>query len=215
MIYANRHEAGRLLAATLEHLRGEEPVVLALPRGGVVVGYQVAKALGAALDVLVVLTVAAPGAGEKAVGAVAPDTISLDKQAISGLGISRHYLATAVGRERLELIQRERVYRAERGPVDVEGRTVILVDDGVATGFTAETAVASLRRRKPARILFAAPVCSAEGAERLGRLVDGLICDHVPDDLRSVGMWYLDFTRVTDGEVIECLRAANTRRIPA
>jgi predicted phosphoribosyltransferase len=215
MVYRDRYDAGRRLAGKLERYRGEQPVVLALPRGGVVVGYEVATALDAPLDVLVVRKLGAPGAEEFAIGAIAPETTLLNAELIAELGIPRSYVAAVVGRERAELMRRERLYRGDRPMPEVQGRTAILVDDGLATGATAQAAVESLRRRGPGRIVFAAPVCSPDGAAALRAVADDVVCLDCPADFRAVGFWYADFTPTTDAEVIECLRAANTRRIPA
>ena len=215
MIYRDRYDAGRQLAAKLERYRAEHPLVLGLPRGGVVVGYEAATALEAPLDVLVVRKLGAPGHEEFAIGAMAPDTILVNTPLITELGIPQSYLADVVGRERKELARRERLYRGDRPMPDLKGRTVILVDDGLATGATAQAAVESLRRQGAARIVFAAPVCSTDGAAALAAVADDVVCLECPADFRAVGFWYTDFTPTTDAEVIECLRAANNRRIPA
>lgn len=215
MPYRDRYDAGRRLAEKLERFRPERPVVLALPRGGVVVGYEVAMALEAPLDVLVVRKLGAPGAEEFAIGAIAPDTTLLNRALIARLGIPVVYLDAVVEGERAELLRRERVYRDDRPMVDVRGRTVILTDDGLATGATAQAAVESLRRRGPGRIVFAAPVCSPDGADALRAVADEVICLDCPADFRAVGLWYADFAPTTDAEVNECLRAANFRRVSA
>jgi putative phosphoribosyl transferase len=215
MYYRDRYHAGRRLAGALERFRPEHPLILALPRGGVVVGYEVAAALEAPLDVLVVRKLGAPAAEEFAIGAIAPDTTLLNPALIAQLGIPRSYLDGVVQRERAELLRRERLYRGDRPTPDVRDRTVILVDDGLATGATAQAAVESLRRRGPARIVFAAPVCSPDGAQALRAAADEVVCLDCPEDFGAVGLWYADFAPTTDAEVIECLRAANHRRVSA
>ncbi len=215
MVYRDRFDAGRRLAARLERYRGEHPVVLGLPRGGVIVAYEVAMALEAPLDVLVVRKLGAPGAEEFAIGAIAPGMTLLNAPLIAELGISQAYITGVVGQERGELTRRERLYRGDRPMPELKGRTVILVDDGLATGATAQAAIESLRRRHPARIVFAAPVCSPEGGAALATVADDVVCADCPDDFRAVGFWYSDFTPTTDAEVIECLRAADQRRVLA
>jgi predicted phosphoribosyltransferase len=214
MTFQDRYDAGRRLAQALEQYRQEDPVVLGLPRGGVVVGYEIARVLAAPLDVLVVRKLGAPGAEEFAIGAIAPGATLLSRELVAGLGISRDYLAGIIAREADELARRERVYRGTRQPLEVEGRTVILVDDGLATGATAQAAVESLRRRRPKKIVFAAPVCSVEGSESLRRVADDVVCLECPENFGAVGYWYRDFSPTTDAEVIECL-GADARRIPA
>jgi predicted phosphoribosyltransferase len=216
MPFLDRKDAGRRLAARLEKYRAAAPIVLALPRGGVIVGREVARALGAPLDVLVVRKIGVPGAEEVAVGAMTASRTVLDLDTVDRLGISRSRLAEVIGREAFELSRRERIYRDERAPLDPQGRTVILVDDGLATGASARVAVESLRDREPLRIVFAAPVCSAGGSRALRELADEVVCLEVPPDFQAVGLAYRDFSPTSDMEVIACLRdAAQDRRIPA
>jgi predicted phosphoribosyltransferase len=215
MPFINRRDAGRRLATRLAEYRSAAPVVLGLPRGGVVVGAVIAKALDAPLDVLVVRKVGVPGAEEFALGAVAPGRTLLNLDLAARLGIPREGLAALVRREVAELERRERAYRGDRPPVPVEGRTAIVVDDGLATGATAQAAIESLRQRNPGRIVFAAPVCSREGAEALRAVADDVVCLECPADFLAVGTWYDDFSQTTDAEVVACLRPAEERRIPA
>lgn len=215
MLYRDRSDAGRRLAARLESRRAARPIVLGLPRGGVVVAAEVAAALDAPLDVLCVRKVGAPGAEEFALGAVAADVTVMNQILVADLGIPRRYLEAAVQRERAELRRRERLYRGERAPMEVRGRSVLVVDDGLATGATALAAVQVLRRLGAGRIVVAAPVGSAEAVAALRAEADEVVCLEVPAEFRAVGLWYDDFLPTTDAEVISCLRAANQRRIPA
>jgi predicted phosphoribosyltransferase len=215
MTFQDRYDAGRRLAQALEQYRDEDPVILGLPRGGVVVAYEIARSLAAPLDVLVVRKLGAPGAQEFAIGAIAPGATLLSRNLVAGLRVPREYLARIIAREADELARRELVYRGTRGPLEVEGRTVILVDDGLATGATAQAAVESLRRCGPKKIVFAAPVCSADGAKALEEVADAVVCLECPADFGAVGYWYRDFSPTTDAEVIECLLATEARRIPA
>lgn len=214
MLFLDRYDAGRRLAAPLERFRSEHPLVLGLPRGGVVVAYEIAAALGAELDVLVVRKLGVPGAAEFAMGAVAAGATLLNQNLVARLGIPRQLVAGVVERELAELKRREQAYRGSRPSIQVQGRTVILVDDGLATGATAQAAVTSLRSQQPRRIVFAAPVCSREGAEALRRLADEVVCLECPPDFQAVGLWYRDFSPTSDAEVVECLRSARTR-VPA
>jgi putative phosphoribosyl transferase len=215
MTFRDRSDAGRRLAEVLGWLRDQQPIVLGLPRGGVVVAAEIATALDAPLDVLVVRKLGAPGAEEFAIGAIAPGATLLNRELIIRLGIPREYLMRIISRETEELRRREEVYRNGSPPPDVRGRTVILVDDGLATGATAQAAIESLRRRQPNRIVFAAPVCSPESAEALRRVADEVECLFCPQNLRSVGEWYEDFSPTTDAEVIRCLGSARSIRISA
>lgn len=213
MIYRDRRDGGRRLAARLERYRDMQPVILGLPRGGVITAYEVAKALDAPLDVLIVRKLGAPGAEELAIGAITADTALVNEPLVAQLRIPRDRLATVLGRERLELARREELYHRDCPAIEVKGRTVILVDDGVATGSTALAAIESLRHRGPARIVFAAPVCSDEAAAALAGAADEVVCLECPADFGAVGYWYEEFEPTSDAEVLGCLRAANDRRV--
>jgi len=215
MPFADRYAAGRRLAAELERFRGEHPVILGLPRGGVVVGLEVARALGAPLDVLVVRKLGVPGAEEVAMGAMAPSATLVDAGLVERLRIPPAVVSQVIAGAAEEMARREQVYRGARAPIDLEGRTVILVDDGLATGATAEAAVESVRRHRPRRIVFAAPVCSPDGAAALRGRADEVVCLECPEDMLAVGLWYDDFTPTSDAEVLQCLRSAEVRRISA
>ncbi|HEY7636347.1 MAG TPA: phosphoribosyltransferase family protein [Gemmatimonadales bacterium] len=215
MMFRDRIDAGRRLAHALGRFRDQQPIVLGLPRGGVVVAGEIAAALGAPLDVLVVRKLGAPGAEEFAIGAIAPGATLLNRELVLRLGISRDYLMRIISRETEELRRREEVYRNGSPAPDVRGRTVILVDDGLATGATAQAAIESLRRQQPRRIVFAAPVCSPEGAEALRQVADEVECLLCPRDLRAVGEWYEDFSPTSDAQVIQCLGSARSMRVSA
>jgi predicted phosphoribosyltransferase len=208
LVYANRREAGAALAAELSQYRGRgDVVVLALPRGGVPVGYEVARALEAPLDVFVVRKLGAPGHRELAMGAIASGGVRvLNRDVIGWYGISPAAIEATAREELAELERRERAYREGRGGLDLKGRTVILVDDGLATGSTMKAAVQAIRERGPARIVVAAPVGAPQTCNELQELADEVVCARTPDDFAAVGQWYVDFSQTGDSEVCELLR---------
>ena len=208
MPFLDRADAGRRLAGALERFRSRSPVVLALPRGGVPVGLEVARALGAPLDVIDARKLGAPGHEELAVGAIAPGAVYVDRVLVRRLGVSAAYLEQITTAEGRELERRERLYRSGRAPLDVEGRVVILVDDGLATGATARAAVASLRQRRPAQVILAVPVGAPETVARLREVADDVVCLETPPDFRAVSLAYRDFSPTSDAEVVSCLAAA-------
>jgi predicted phosphoribosyltransferase len=208
MPFLDRADAGRKLAGALERFRSRSPVVLALPRGGVPVGFEVARALGAPLDVIDARKLGAPGHEELAVGAIAPGAVYVDRLLVRRLGVSAAYLEQITTAEGRELERRERLYRSGRAPLDVEGRVVILVDDGLATGATARAAVASLRQRRPAQVILAVPVGAPETVARLREVADDVVCLETPPDFRAVSLAYRDFSPTSDAEVVSCLAAA-------
>jgi len=205
--FRNRNDAGRQLAEKLAAYADRPDVlVLALPRGGVPVGYEVSRALGAPLDVFLVRKLGVPGYEELAMGAVASGGVRvLNDEIVRGLGISEHGIDVAVAREMEELARRERLYRGDRPPPDVAGRTVILVDDGLATGATMRAAVAALREQQPTRIVVAVPTASPDTCEVLKAEADDVVCAMTPEPFLAVGHWYEDFTQTTDDEVRELL----------
>ena len=212
MVFEDRYDAGRRLAWLLERYREEQPVVLGLPRGGVIVAYEVARALGAPL---VVRKIGVPGADEFAMGATAAGSTLVDADLVRRLRIPPAVVDAIVRRETAEVHRREALYRGARAPLEVKGRTVLVVDDGLATGATAQAAVRALRAHAPRRIVFAAPVCSQDGAAALRAVADAVECLECPIDMWAVGYWYRDFSATTDAEVIRCLRSDDLLRVPA
>jgi len=202
-LFADRRDAGRRLAGRLQSLTSRPNlIVLALPRGGVPVGYEVAQALGAPLDVFVVRKLGVPGHQELAMGAVASGGVRVvNQEVVRQLGVSRETFDAVTDSERRELERREREYRRGRPLPDLGGRTVVLVDDGVATGSTMLAAVHALRELGPAAVVVAAPVMSPDAQEALARVADGCESVVTPEPLIGVGMWYEDFTQTTDEEV--------------
>jgi len=205
--FRDRRDAGRLLAAKLGAYAGRPDVlVLALPRGGVPVAYEVARALSAPLDVFLVRKLGVPGHEELAMGAVATGMVRvLNDQIVRGLRIPNEVIDAVAAREQEELARRERLYRGNRPPPDVRGRTVILVDDGLATGATMLAAVKALRQQQPSRIVVAVPIAAPETCEQLGAEVDDIICAVTPEPFYAVGLWYEDFSQTTDDEVRDLL----------
>jgi putative phosphoribosyl transferase len=213
MLFQDRHEAGRHLAAKLLHYAGrDDVVVLALPRGGVPVGFEVARALGAPLDVFLVRKLGVPGQPELAMGAIASGGVRvLNERVMSVLGITAEELDRVTAAELEELERREREYRDGRPPVDVTGRVAILVDDGLATGASMRAAVEALRRRNPGRSVVAVPVGAPETCADLGREADEVICSQEPPEFYAVGLWYENFAQTTDDEVRQLLARAAGR----
>jgi putative phosphoribosyl transferase len=207
--FRDRVDAGRRLVLPLAHLGNESPIVLALPRGGVPVGYELATAMRAKLEVLVVRKLAAPGHPELGLGAIAEGGASyVDAALVARLGVTPHELARIEASELAELRRRVALYRGERPIPDLRGRVVIVVDDGLATGVTARAAIRAVREREPARIVYAAPVCAPSTAREIRREIDEIVCATEPSALHSVGLWYEDFTQTTDQEVLALLERA-------
>jgi putative phosphoribosyl transferase len=209
--FRDRKYAGRALAKRLALFAGRRDVtVLALPRGGTPVAYEVAKALHAPLDVLVVRKLGVPWNPEFAMGAIASGGERLiDDMLTRELGISTRDVEEVASNEAYELERRERVYRGGRPAPDLRGRTVILVDDGLATGSTMRVAVRAVRRQSPARVVVAAPVAAPEACELLRGEADEVVCAEMPDPFLGVGRWYLDFSQTSDEEVCRLLDDAN------
>jgi predicted phosphoribosyltransferase len=215
-LFADRRDAGRQLGRRVaEEVPGPGTIVLGLPRGGVPVAYEVAAALEAPLDVLVVRKLGVPGHEELAMGAIASGGVRVLNHAIIGsLGLDEEAVREATAREQAELARRERLYRGGRPPPDVAGRIVVLVDDGLATGATMYAAVATVRRGGARRIVVAVPVAAAETCAQLGGRADAIICLHTPKRFRAVGVWYRDFAPTEDEEVRALLDAAAERTRP-
>ena len=207
--FANRREAGAALAAELGKYRGRaDVVVLALPRGGVPVGYEVARALGAPLDVFVVRKLGAPAHPELAMGAVASGGVRvLNRDVIDWYRISPAALEAVTREELAELERRERAYREGREGSDLKDKVVLVVDDGLATGSTMKAAVQAVRERGPARVVVAVPVGAPHTCHELGELADEVVCARMPEDFAAVGQFYADFEQTSDAEVRELLRA--------
>lgn len=216
--FRDRHDAGRRLADALgAYARRDDVLVLALPRGGVPVGYEVALALGAPLDVMQVRKLGVPGHEELAMGAIASGGVRiLSENVVATLGITERVIASVAAAEEHELDRRERIYREGRPFPDVRGRIVILVDDGLATGSTMRAAAAALRAHGADRLVAAVPVAPKETCEALRDLVDDVICAVTPESFLAVGEWYEDFTQTSDTDVQDLLRraaAAGQRRL--
>lgn len=213
-VFKDRDDAGYALSEHLRALALKDPVVMALPRGGVPVAARIAKSLGAPLDILVVRKLGAPGQPELGIGAVAEGgMVVLDDEAIRLLGITERQTDEALRRGRGELKRRRATYRRGRPQPDVRGRTVVLVDDGLATGVTAVAASRALRGMGAARIVLAVPVCPAGTRDRFADEFDDLIAVIVPQALGGVGSWYRDFTQCSDREVIAALAGGALIRI--
>lgn len=210
MIFRNRRDAGRQLATRLREYAGrEDVVVLALPRGGVPVAYEVARALGSPLDIFLVRKLGVPGHEELAMGAIASGgTQVLNERTISYLGIPDVAIHAVAQREQRELERREHAYRGSRPRIDVAGKTVILIDDGLATGASMRAAAIALRRMDPAKIVVAVPVASEDTCAIFRREVDETVCAVTPVPFYGVGQWYLNFSQTTDEEVRDLLRRA-------
>lgn len=214
MQFRNRRDAGCRLAEHLARTMAEQPVVIALPRGGVPVGYEIARVLGAPLDVLAVRKLGAPGDAEYGVGAIAEgDALVVDEREARRVGLTGEVRERKLAMEQRELARRATAYRGARPMTEVGGRTAILVDDGLATGLTALAAVRALRDRGAAQVIVAVPVATPEAVDRLRAEADEVVVAHVAPELRGVGEFYDDFSQTQDDEVLDLLargRAQNT-----
>ncbi|HXZ13552.1 MAG TPA: phosphoribosyltransferase [Candidatus Sulfotelmatobacter sp.] len=210
LTFEDRADAGRKLAEKLEAYRDRDDViVLGIPRGGVVVAFEVAKALHAPLDIFIARKLGVPWQEELAFGAIASGGVRIvDPQIVDAVGVTREQIEIATQVARRELERRERAYRGNRPPLEIAGRTVLLVDDGIATGSSLRAAIEAVRQRQPAKLVVAAPVAPESIRNRLRRYVDDLVCVETPQDFFAIGQFYLDFSPTTDEEVTELLRLA-------
>jgi putative phosphoribosyl transferase len=204
-VFFDRHEAGARLAEALGRYAGGDAVVLAIPRGGVVIGAEVARALGAPLDVVIPRKVGAPGNPELGLGAVAPGVRVLDERLIRDLGVSTEYLEREIAEQEHEIERRSSAYRGGKPPVEVKGTTVIVVDDGVATGGTALAAVRWAKEAGASRVVLAVPVAPRQSMAALAREADEVVALATPEPFYAVGQWYERFDQVGDDEVIATL----------
>jgi len=211
MTFDDRHDAGRRLGRRLRELDLKDPVVLALPRGGVAIGVEVAKLLDAPLDVVLVRKIGAPGQEELAAGAVVDGTtpeLVLNEDVIRSLRIDAGYLERQKVRQLAEIERRRRLYLGDRPRVPIAGRTAIIVDDGIATGATVRAALRAVRRIGPGQLVLAVPVAAAAVLRQLAPEADRIVCLHAPRDLLAVGEHYRDFAQVEDAEVVAMLAQA-------
>ncbi len=207
--FKNRRDAGQKLALQLQEYKGKNVVVLAIPRGGVVLGFEVSKALEAPLDIVVPRKIGAPGNPELAIGAVAEDgTVVLDQGLLTMFRISNEYVERERAAETAEISRRTRIFRGGHPPLSLAGKLVIIVDDGLATGATMKAAVASVRKRGALKIIVAVPVGPPDTVKELSREVDRVVCPVVFEPFMAIGQFYEDFTQVEDDEVIHLLRLA-------
>jgi len=209
--FRNRKEAGRFLAERLvAYANCPEVVVLALPRGGVPVAFEIATAIHAPLDIFVVRKLGVPGQEELALGALASNgTRLLNEPVVQALGITPGEIETVTAKEQAELERRERVYRAGRAPLDLNGRIVILVDDGIATGTTMQAAIAAIRTQQPARVVVAVPVAPLSTCRKLEQEAEEVVCLLSPEDFMAISLWYDEFSQTGDEEVCDLLSRAD------
>ena len=215
MIFRNRAEAGQQLASRLgKYANRDDVIVLGVPRGGVPIAFEVATALNLPLDIFVLRKLGVPGHEELAFGAIGSGGVRvLDRQIVEAVGLSELVIELVTRAERAELARREQIYRGGRPPLDVRGKTVILVDDGIATGSSLRAGVRALRQMQPAAIVIAAPVAPRSTVNRLRREVDDVVCVEIPERFYGVGQFYHDFSQVSDEEVNELLDSASRQRV--
>lgn len=209
MRFRDRTEAGRLLAERLHHLKGQPMVVLGLPRGGVPVAYEVAKALGAPLDVIVVRKLGMPFDPELGMGAIGEDGVRIiNEEMVRLAGVDDKAIARVEAREREELDRRARRFRGDRPRLSLEGRTAVIVDDGIATGSTARAACQVARSHGATRVVLAVPVAPPDWVKRMGTDADEFVCVATPEPFYAIGQFYADFTQTSDDQVVGCLMRA-------
>lgn len=210
-MFKDRHDAGIQLAKKLKYYQAEKPIILALPRGGVPIGYEVAQALNAPLDVFVVRKVGTPWNPELGVGAIAPGVKILDEEVLQMLNLQASDLKKIIDQEQQELKRRLQLYRQGEDYLNIVGKTVILIDDGLATGVTTRAAIQAVKKLKPAKLILAVPVGPLDTIKALKNSVDELICLEIPADFYSVSSFYLSFPQVSDEEVITLLKQAKEK----
>ncbi len=208
MNYDDRYQAGRVLVDLLKnYAKRTDVIVLALPRGGVPVGYEIAQKLSLPLDIFIVRKLGVPGHEELAMGAIASGGITvLNEEIVNLLHISTESIDTIQKSEQEELLRREQVYRGKKPFPELSGKTIILVDDGIATGYTMRAAIAALKQKKPAKLIVAIPVAARSTCDEIAPLVDEIICPMRPVNFYAVGLWYNDFSQTTDEEVMQLLQ---------
>lgn len=213
MLFADRVDAGRRLAPALKDLVGKDAIVLAIPRGGVVVGYGVAKALDLPLDVIIPRKIGAPGNPELAIGAMTEDgTVLLDDRLVEYLQVSEDYIRNESETQKLEIERRLKLYRGDIQYPSLENRDVILVDDGIATGSTMKAAIASVRKRRAKTVVIAIPVGPPSTIRELEKEADHVVCLHTPESFYAIGQFYEDFTQTQDQEVTRLLKLNKQQR---
>ena len=217
MTFEDRTDAGRIVAQALgAYADRDDVLVLGMPRGGVPVAFEVAQALHAPLDIFICRKLGVPLQEELAFGAIAPGGVRvLDQQIVEAAGLNKREIDEITAREQKELERREQLYRAGRPPLDVAGKIVILVDDGIATGASMFASVRALRQLQPARIVVAVPVAPQSTCRKLRQEVDELVCTHSPASFYAIGQFYLDFSQLTDKQVVEFLQRAAASAVPA
>lgn len=207
MFYKNRQDAGRQLAEKLKQYAVEEPIILALPRGGVVLGYEIAKELKAPLDIVVPRKIGAPNQPEFGIGAIAPNKVQIiNEGALKMLGLTENDLKELIEYETKEMERRIKLYRKGLPDINIQGKTVIIVDDGLATGVSTKAALLSIKKMNPKKIILAVPVGPPDTTSRFRQEVDDLICIYEPIDFYAVGGYYEDFSQISDEEVIDLLQ---------
>jgi putative phosphoribosyl transferase len=206
--FEDRVQAGRELAGALDHLKGQDVVVLAIPRGGVEVAAEIARAHGWPLDTVIPRKIGAPGNPELGLGAIAPGVRVLDERMVRTLGVTPDYLDREIAEQEEEIRRRAEAYRGGRPPMDVSGRVAVVVDDGVATGGTAAASLRWARSQGAARVVLAVPVAPREAVRRLSEESDEIVCLDTPEPFLAVGQWYLSFPQTSDDQVVSLLDQA-------
>lgn len=216
MLYKDRYDAGQQLAKELLQYKDEKPVIIAIPRGGVVLGYEIAKALNAPLDIIVARKIGAPFQPELGIGAIAPKGVRiLNSGLIKTLGISELQIEQIIEDETIEMNRRIDLYRGKLAPLELSEKTVIIVDDGIATGISDKASIISIKHFYPKKIILAVPVCPPNTVEKFRKEVDGFICLAQPPDFYAVGAYYENFEQVSDEEVINLLHESRKNINPS